>query len=76
MAIFYFQISGTFSNGGDIINIPSFIEVPAGVSSVGLDIILISDNIEEEKYLHLLFYKYYIACKQKGKNAENLKAFS
>ena len=30
------------------INIPSFIEVPAGVTSVGLDIIPISDNIEEE----------------------------
>ncbi len=60
--IFYYQISGTFSNGGDIINIPSFIEVPAGVTSVGLDIIPISDNIEEENETIIFSFPFVNEC--------------
>ena len=60
--IFYYQISGTFSNGVDIINIPSFIEVPAGVTSVDLDIIPISDNLEEENETIIFSFPFVNEC--------------
>ena len=60
--IFYYEIAGTFTNGEDVINIPGFVEVPAGVTSVGVDIIPISDNISEENETIIFSFPFVNEC--------------
>ena len=60
--IFYYEIAGTFTNGGDVINIPGYVEVPAGVTSVSVDIIPISDNIAEENETIIFSFPFVNEC--------------
>ena len=60
--IFYYQISGTFSNGGDVINIPGYVEVPAGVTAVGVDVVPIADNVEEENETIIFSFPFVNEC--------------
>ena len=45
------------SNGGDVINIPGYVEVPAGLTTVGVDVVPIADNVEK-KMKQLFFISF------------------
>jgi len=60
--ILYYETSGTFTNGGDVFNLPGYVEVPAGVTSVAVDIIPISDNIEEENETIIFSFPFVNEC--------------
>ena len=46
--VFYYETYGNATLGEDLFDLPGFVEVPAGVTTVNVDLVPIPDNIQEE----------------------------
>ena len=59
--IFYYETSGTFTNGVDIYPLSGYIEVPAGSTSVGIDIIPVPDTFLEDDETIIFSFPFIIS---------------
>ena len=60
--IFYYETSGTFTNGVDVYPLSGYVEVPAGATSVGIDIIPIPDTFLEEDETIIFSFPFVNEC--------------
>ena len=64
--VFYYETSGTFMNGVDIYPLNGFVEVPAGSTSVGIDIIPIPDTFIEDDETIIFSFPFVNECVNQG----------
>ena len=64
--IFYYETSGTFTNGVDIYPLSGYVEVPAGSTSVGVDIIPVPDTFLEDDETIIFSFPFVNECVNQG----------
>lgn len=60
--IFFYETSGSFSNGSDVYNLTGYVQVPAGETFIGIDIIPIPDNIDEDNETIIFSFPFVNEC--------------